>query len=409
MFRINSQSRFALFFFFYYGYLGIVSPYLSLYFDAIGFTAIQISLLMSMLQITRIMGPFAWGWLADFRQDRIGIMRVTAVISLILFTGIFYLQSFWPILLWMFLLNTFSSSLTPLGEAATLHALQKENAFESRYGKLRLWGSIGFMFAVFAGGYWFESQGISSLTWVGWILLACVTLCTWILWEPPMTGQPLSSGQMRHIIKRPEVLWFFSSTFWMIFAHASLYVFYSLYLVKLGYGKEMIGFFWLIGVGAEVIYFYFQKRVYLKMSARRIIEISFLIGIVRFVVIAYVPAFWPLLIVQIYHAATFAAHHSASIQLMLTWFQGPTQARGQALYTTVAYGLGGSIGGVVAGWVWDSFGPAHAFGLSAVACIFGYFSIRQSSRTATTTAATTTAATTTAATTSSASGVLDKK
>ena len=151
MFRINSQSRFALFFFFYYGYLGIVSPYLSLYFDAIGFTAIQISLLMSMLQITRIMGPFAWGWLADFRQDRIGIMRVTAVISLILFTGIFYLQSFWPILLWMFLLNTFSSSLTPLGEAATLHALQKENAFESRYGKLRLWGSIGFMFAVFAG------------------------------------------------------------------------------------------------------------------------------------------------------------------------------------------------------------------------------------------------------------------
>ena len=73
MFRINSQSRFALFFFFYYGYLGIVSPYLSLYFDAIGFTAIQISLLMSMLQITRIMGPFAWGWLADFRQDRIGI------------------------------------------------------------------------------------------------------------------------------------------------------------------------------------------------------------------------------------------------------------------------------------------------------------------------------------------------
>ena len=99
MFRINSQSRFALFFFFYYGYLGIVSPYLSLYFDAIGFTAIQISLLMSMLQITRIMGPFAWGWLADFRQDRIGIMRITAIISLILFTGIFYLQSFWPILI----------------------------------------------------------------------------------------------------------------------------------------------------------------------------------------------------------------------------------------------------------------------------------------------------------------------
>ena len=196
----NSQITFAIFFFFYYGYIGIVSPFLSLYFDHLGFTAIQISLLMSMLQITRILGPMFWGWLSDHQQDRIGIMRITAVISLFLFLGIFFLKTFIALMVWMFFLNLISSSLTPLGEAATVHALQKSNTFESRYGKLRLWGSIGFMVAVFVGGFWFESYGIQTLPIIGLCILACVAITTWKLWEPPMEKKKLERGQLRLIL-----------------------------------------------------------------------------------------------------------------------------------------------------------------------------------------------------------------
>ena len=91
---------FSTFFFFYFGYLGIVSPYMSLYFNDIGFTAIQISILMSMLQFTRIIGPFAWGWMADYRQDRIGLMRITAVLCVIIFLGIFVSNQFYFLLAW---------------------------------------------------------------------------------------------------------------------------------------------------------------------------------------------------------------------------------------------------------------------------------------------------------------------
>ena len=353
---------------------------MSLYFDQLGFTAIQISLLMSMLQITRIIGPMFWGWLSDLKQDRIGIMRITALLSLFIFLGIFFFKTFLALMIWMFVLNLISSSLTPLGEAATVHALQKTNSFESRYGKLRLWGSIGFMAAVFTGGYWFEWMGIETLPAVALVILIFVTITTFKLWEPPLDKKKLERGQLRSIIKQPEVMWFFGSTFWMIFAHSSLYVFYSLYLQKLGYGKQTIGLFWMIGVGAEVIYFYFQKQVYQVFSAQKILRLTFILGVIRFVVIAFIPAFWPLLIVQLFHAATFAAHHSASIRLMQDWFHGSTQARGQALYSTVAYGLGGTIGGIIAGWVWEDFGPDYAFMLSAVACILGYLCIAQSAK-----------------------------
>ena len=376
----KSHSTFAIFFFVYYGFLGIVTPYLSLYFDDIGFDAIQIALLMSMLQITRIIGPFAWGWLADHRQDRIGIMRLTSVATTLIFTGIFFSNNFVVLMVWMFILNTVSSSLTPLGEAATLHALSKENAFESKYGRLRLWGSIGFMVTVLLGGYWFDYFGVRTLPWLGLLALSLVTLLAWRLWEPPIEGYVPQRGQLRSTLKQKGVVFFFSSTFWMVFGHASLYVFYSLYLEKLGYDKKIIGLFWMLGVGAEVIYFYFQKVVFQKYSAQKILPITFLIGALRFAVVAYLPYFWPLLLGQVLHAFTFAAHHSASIKYMQGWFKSGMQARGQALYTSFSYGLGGTIGGLCAGWVWEKFGPNHAFGMSALACLIGYWSIKRANQ-----------------------------
>ena len=65
---------------------------------------------------------------------------------------------------------------------------------------------------------------------------------------------------------------------------------------------------------------------------------------------------------------------------MQEWFHGPTQARGQALYATVAYGFGGTVGGIVAGWVWEGVSPSAAFVLSALACVIGYYSIYRSGK-----------------------------
>jgi PPP family 3-phenylpropionic acid transporter len=335
---------------------------------------------MSTPQVTRILGPMFWGWLSDVQQNRIGIMRMTSLVTLVIFLSIFYLQSFIGILLWMFLINIFSSSLTPLGEAATVHSLQKTNRFESHYGKIRLWGSIGFMIAVLLGGFWFESQGIQTLPWICFIVLALVTIAVWRLWEPPIEKVKLTKGELRSILKKPEVLWFFSSTFWMVFAHSTLYVFYSLYLQNLGYGKQVIGFFWMIGVAAEVLYFYFQKHAFHRFNSELILRFTFVLGIVRFLVIAYFPSFWPLLIVQLFHAGTFAAHHSASIHMVQRWFKGTTQSRGQALYSTMSYGFGGTIGGIVAGWVWQNYGSSMAYTVSVIACVLGYISIAKSSQ-----------------------------
>jgi len=329
---------------------------------------IEIAVLMSMLQITRIVGPFSWGWLSDYLSNRIGIIRFCACIAAIIFLMIFVLQSYAAFFVWMFLLHTILSSLMPLGESATVHALFKDHSFDKRYGRLRLWGSIGFIAMVLFAGELFQRKGIELYPVVGAVILILLALLTFRLHEPKMERRKMVKGELLLVLFNPDVRWFLLSGFFMIFAHAALYVFYSLYLADLGYDKFQIGLFWALGVAAEVIFFYFQSKVLSRLDAEVILQIAFGIGVFRFILIAFFPLTWVLILAQLMHAGTFAAHHSAATKLLQRWFTGPLQARGQALMATVSYGLGGTLGGLVAGWLWDTTQPRNVFVMAALAC-----------------------------------------
>ena len=359
---------FGSFFFLYFAYVGLVSPYASLFFLDRGFSTIEIAVLMSMLQSTRIVGPFSWGWLSDYLSNRIGIIRVCACLAAMVFLCIFYLDSYIGFFVWMFILHTILSSQMPLGETATIHALYKDNSFDKRYGRLRLWGSIGFISMVLFAGELFQRHGIELYPYVGVVVLFALALVTFGLHEPKLERRKLVRGELRNVLLNPDVRWFLLSGFFMIFAHASLYVFYSLYLANLGYDKFQIGLFWALGVAAEVIFFYFQNKILSRLDAEVILQVTFGVGVIRFILIAFAPSTSVLILAQIMHAATFAAHHSAATKLLQRWFTGPLQARGQAVMATVSYGLGGTIGGLCAGWIWDLSQPRDVFVMSALAC-----------------------------------------
>ncbi|QWD61029.1 MFS transporter [Polynucleobacter sp. MWH-UH35A] len=359
---------FGSFFFLYFAYVGLVSPYASLFFLDRGFNVLEIAVLMSMLQITRIVGPFSWGWLSDYLSNRISIIRFCACLAALIFLCIYFLQSYVGFFIWMFVLHTVLSSLMPLGESATIHALYKDNSFDKRYGRLRLWGSIGFITMVLAAGELFQRKTIELYPLVGTIVLLALALITFCLHEPKMARHKMVKGELLIVLFNPDVRWFLVSGFFMIFAHASLYVFYSLYLADLGYDKFQIGLLWALGVAAEVLFFYFQSKILSRLDAEVILQAAFGVGVVRFILIAFLPITSVLIVAQLMHAGTFAAHHSAATKLLQRWFTGPLQARGQALMATISYGLGGTLGGLCAGWIWEASQPRNVFVMSAFAC-----------------------------------------
>jgi PPP family 3-phenylpropionic acid transporter len=100
---------------------------------------------------------------------------------------------------------------------------------------------------------------------------------------------------------------------------------------------------------------------------RAILLASFLAAGVRFVGIGWgVDSLAVLVIAQLLHGMTFGSFHAASIAAVHRMFEGPLQVRGQALYMSLCYGLGGMAGTLLAGATWDRLGAPLTFGISAL-------------------------------------------
>lgn len=365
----RQSFSFALFFFAYYGYVGVFSPYASLYFIEKGMSAAQIGVLMSLMQVMRIFGPNLWGWVADRHRNRVTVLRLTAAAAAATFVGIFVGHSFAYFFVLMVAVNLFTSAQAPLSEAVMLSEMRGDM---THYGRLRLWGSVGFILTVTVGGPILDCFGISLLPWMALMLLVLVLVAS-------LRMEDTSHVQMHHevpsvllLLKRREVIAFFVSTFLMIAAHASLYAFYSLYLARIGYNNTVIGLMWSLGVVVEIVFFFYQAPIFRRFGIRRLMLASLLIAVARFLLIGLgAESLMLLLVAQVMHAATFGVHHSASVATLQRWFYGPLQARGQALYTSISYGLGGTLGGLILGMFWDTFGPWTVYLLAALFSLIG--------------------------------------
>jgi PPP family 3-phenylpropionic acid transporter len=362
--------NFALFFFAYYGYVGVFSPYASLYFADKGISAAQIGVLMSLMQVMRIFGPNLWGWVADHTRQRVQVLRLTSLAAALAFCGMFWGQTFLYFFGVMVLLNLFTSAQGPLSEALMLSSMRGDL---THYGRLRLWGSVGFIVAVMVSGQLLDIFGIGLVPWISLLLLALVAFAASNMREEGDAHHAHDTPSVRAVLQKREVIAFFASTFLMVAAHASLYVYYSLYLAQIGYSKTVIGLMWSLGVIAEIAFFYWQAPLFRRFGVRRLMLASLAIGVIRFMMIGLgAESLVLLLIAQILHAATFGVHHSASVATMQRWFAGPLQARGQALYISISYGLGGTAGGLLLSACWDTFGARLVYLLAAAMCGAGW-------------------------------------
>ena len=228
--------------------------------------------------------------------------------------------------------------------------------------------------AVLCGGAWLDAAGLASYPWVGGLCLLGLALATFWLPRPAAAwvSTPSAHDSIKQVLSQRPVQWFFVSAFLMIFAHAVLYAYYSLYLDSLGYSPTMIGFLWALGVMAEIVFFFFQARFLNRLSRDTWLCISFVMCALRFFLMGSLAHMWAWLVVaQLLHAFTFALHHSVSVALVQHYFSPKLTMRGQALYVVVSYGLGGSLGGLAATYWWASVSPAAAFIAAGVVALVG--------------------------------------
>ena len=373
--------RVGLFFAAYFAAAGTLAPFFPLYLEHRGLTAAQIGIVMAVAQGMRIFGPTAWGWLADHTTERVRILRFTSAAAAVCFVPVLFPGGFGYVLLTMFAVHFFMTGQVPIAEAMAATRLRGDPQAAARYGRLRAWGSISFVVVVLATGVLLDWAGVGLQPWLVLALLVGTMLAAQLVRDAPHSPHGSETVSVRALAAEPRVRWFFLSVLLMIFAHGALYTYFSLHLAALGYSKSAIGVFWVLGVIVEIGFFFVQGRVFARFDPFALLAASFALAALRFALIAEFAHVIVLLVVaQALHAATFAVHHSASVLTIQRWFHGSATARGQALYVSVGYGVGGTAGSLLAAWLWSEFGARAAFLSSSVAALAGWLAVRQARR-----------------------------
>jgi PPP family 3-phenylpropionic acid transporter len=362
------HGRLAVWYFWYFAFIGAFLPYFALYLQSIGMSAGRIAVLMSLGQFMRLVAPLLWSWLADSGGRRVRIVVASTAAALASFSVVFLTEDFVGLLLGMAVLHFFWSASLPLVEALTLGHLA---ANPERYGRVRLWGSIGFIVTVMGVGLLLDLAPIRSQLWVSWALLLGTLLSALTLTEVKGHAEQVS-GPIIEVLRQRKVLFLLGAGLFMTAAHGALYVFYSIHLVAQGYGKTLVGALWTLGVVAEIVVFLLMPRISLRVSMRTILLACFLLAALRFLLIGWAPGFIGLLVVaQLLHGASFGAHHAATMAALNRWFAAGQQARAQALYGSTAYGAGGLGGALLAGALWESSGAGITFSAASALALIG--------------------------------------
>ncbi len=367
--------RLAAFYFAFFAYAGAYVAYFPLYLADRGLGAVEIAAVLALPPLARIFAPAAWGWVAD----RTGAHRAIVAFSCAVTAVAFAFLPFTPqIALLIALMSVLSAGALPLVEAITLGSLAGRSGPQlGHYGPIRLWGSIGFIAVVLAGGAWLDRQPVSTLL-AALVALMLVTLGA-ALALPAV--KPVAISERAIFRVNPEARALLGAGFCNALAHGALYAFLSLHLEREGYSGTMIGALWTVGVLAEILVFLWLPQLFRRFALSAILIFSLASGVVRFLAIGWgAGELWIVLLAQLLHAATFGAFHAAAVAAVHRVFPASAQARGQTLFSGVAYGAGAAAGMVIAGWAWDGGGAGLAFSVSALAALAGVFFARQLKR-----------------------------
>jgi len=362
--------RLSGFYFFYFASLGALIPYWSLYLRSLGFNATDIGNLMAILMATKIISPNIWGWVADHTGRRMAIVRAGCLISMLAFTGVFFSESFIWLVLVMVVFSFFWNATLPQFEASTFIHLGDQT---HRYSSIRLWGSIGFIVAVWGLGSLLEGEAISMLPMILLLLFAGIWLSSLIVPEEAAGHLSLDHEPLRRLLSRPEVVGLLVACFLMQASHGPYYTFYSIYLQDYGYSLSAIGGLWALGVAAEVGIFLLMSRLVPLFGLRRLLLGSLLLAALRWLIIALYPESMGLIVfAQVLHAASFGIYHAAAIHYIHNFFTGRHQGKGQALYSSLSFGAGGALGSFYSGYLFEGFGARSMFLAAMLLALSGF-------------------------------------
>lgn len=337
------------FYFFYFAIVGVYLIFLPKVFSGIGYSAQEIGILLAALPLVRFILPFFF--IRGLELNR-GIFNAALVI-MVVSAASFYINvaDFYRLLASNIALGVGMSLINPYIEVISLEVIGKE-----RYGKVRLFGSVGFILVALVLVKVLTSAQV-ALAFLLVLSLLTALVAFVIARDVSQTKRSKSEYGSNDInLFKDYKLWL--ALILMQLSFGSFYNFFTIYETDHGISLDTTIYLWSFGVLVEIAMLFFQGRL-LKKNLLFLLQITTLITVLRwFLVYAFADNLVVLYFSQSLHAFSFALFHSAAIAYLFSFYLHKSLA--QQFFSGIAYGLGGLIGAVLAGFIYQHY-PEYLF------------------------------------------------
>ena len=367
-------------YFLYFGVFGFYLPYFNLYCYHLGFSGTQIGSLSAFRSLVLVISPLLLGALADRFRIRRPIYIFCNMAATFIWLFYFTTVEFWPMMAITVVHGIFFAPIISFLEAFTIDVLSHE---KKSYGRIRAWGSVAFITSVVVLGRLIDLFHISmilTLIFCGSLIQAFAAL------RIPKIAPPLkesASSAAEPLTQRPLLI-FLLCGFLMLVSHGAYYGFFSIHLENLGYSNTFIGLAWALASIAEILVMINSARIFKRFSLEKVLIFSFLVAVLRWVILFFVHSPVLILFSQCLHAVTYGTFHMASILYIDHLTADKSKTLGQAVNNAVQYGLGLMIGFLLNGYLYERTGSSTLFIVSGLIAlgggvIFGVFGRNRSS------------------------------
>ncbi len=336
-------KKISSFFFFYFSIIGVYVIFLPKILSQIGYSAFEIGVIFSAAPLIRFLLPFVFS--KYFSIDK-NIFYI-ALINLFFTSVLFYvsIKNFYFFLFANILFGSSMGVILPFIESYSLSFLKKQ-----RYGKSRLFGSMGFMLIGLVLAKFLQNPNIGLHFFFGSVIFTCIFAFLIVNKNQAFLVQKTSKEKIDLLKHLP----FWLSLLLLQVSFGAFYNFFTIYESQNGFSLDAISWMWSFGVLCEIALFYFQSPILKSFSLPFLINFSFLLTAFRWLILFLFPSSTILIFLsQSLHAISFALLHTAAFSHLHTLYKNKNLA--SQFYYGICYGLGAFIGSLIAGATYGKY------------------------------------------------------
>ncbi|MFO7956965.1 MAG: MFS transporter [Candidatus Brocadiia bacterium] len=341
--------RFGAHYFLLFAVMATVYPYFQLLLRARGFAESEVGYLLGLLALAEVAGPMALGWAADRLGAHRRMLAACLVAFALLVVPLGLTSAFWAAAL--LVLGIGFTARVPIPLADTLASAHLPDPAHD-YGRVRLWGSIGFITTLFGIRIFRLVDETSSWSMISAMIVAVAVCLVSVFFLPGGASPENTDGKGQGDGDG------FDAVFWIFILVAALhmlgmtsyYSFVTMYLHD-KVGMESGAWVWAVGSACEIPILFLGGRIIRRYGLRAMLMAAMGAAAVRLTVFAAAPYLWAVLPAQALHAATFGLFHAASIEFIRRKVPAARRGAAMAIYMSIAIALtrliGSAAGGVI--------------------------------------------------------------